>query len=310
MRNDDLLRLKQMRGAPPELVRALEALRKGANETARLERVASKLGPLLDAPPNASPSAGGTPLIASAIKLLVGGLVLLVPALFILRSERSEKPQVAVLAKQSAKLATPAPETTLEPVAALRREPAPPPRAVATEQAASAAPVDHAYHDKARAAQSARAHAHPPLPAARPTATATAISTADAPAPNPVPAAAEIAQASQPSPQNANAPGSELRAASVQQPKAASVATPNPVVRSEAELLFEARRAMPSDAARALRLLGEHEKRYPNGRLVPEREVLAIEALRSLGRKAEADARLRRFEARYPDSFHLQRLQH
>jgi hypothetical protein len=304
MPNDDPLRLKQMRGAPPELVRALEALRKGANETARLERVASKLGPRLDAPPNASPSAGGTPLIATAIKLIVGGLVLLVPALFILRSERSENPKVAVLANQSAKLATPAPETTPEPVVALRREPAPA-RAVATEQAASAAPVDHAYHDKARAAQSARAHAHPPLPAAR----ATAISTADAPAANPAPAA-EIAQASQPSPQNANAPGSEPRAASVQQPKVASVAAPNPVVRAEAELLFEARRAMPSDAARALRLLGEHEKRYPNGRLVPEREVLAIEALRSLSRKAEADARLRRFEARYPDSFHLQRLQH
>jgi hypothetical protein len=308
MPNDDPLRLKQMRGAPPELVRALEALRKGANETARLERVASKLGPLLDAPPNASPSARGTPLIATAIKLIVGGLVLLVPALFILRSERSENPKVAVIANQSAKLATPAPETTPEPVVALRREPAPA-RAVATEQAASAAPVDHAYHDKARAAQSARAHAHPPLPAARPTATGTAFSTADAPAPNPAPAA-EIAQASQPNPQNANAPGSEPRAASVQQPKAASVAAPNPVVRAEAELLFEARRAMPSDAARALRLVGEHEKRYPNGRLVPEREVLAIEALRSLGRKAEADARLRRFEARYPDSFHLQRLQH
>jgi hypothetical protein len=308
MPNDDPLRLKQMRGAPPELVRALEALRKGANETARLERVASKLGPLLDAAPNASTSVGGTPLIATAIKLIVGGLVLLVPALFILRSERSENPKVAVLANQSAKLATPAPETTPEPVVALRREPAPA-RAVATEQTANVAPVDHAYHDKARAAQSARAHAHPPLPAARATATATAFSTADAPAPNPAPAA-EIAQASQPNPQNANASGSEPRAASVQQPKAASVAAPNPVVRAEAELLFEARRAMPSDAARALRLVGEHEKRYPNGRLVPEREVLAIEALRSLGRKAEADARLRRFEARYPDSFHLQRLQH
>jgi hypothetical protein len=302
MRNDDPLRLKQMRGAPPELVRALEALRKGANETARLERVAAKLGPLLDAAPNVSPMAGGTRLLATSIKLIVGGLALLVPALFILRSEHSEKPPVAVLPNESAKLATPAPAATLEPVAAPSREPALP-LAVAT----SAAPVDHAYHDKARAAPSVRAHTRPPLAAARSSATAAASASSAA---NPTPAAAEVAQASQPSQQNANPPASEPRAASVQQPKAASVASPNPVVRSEAELLFEARSAMPSDAARALRLVGEHEKRYPKGRLVPEREVLAIEALRSLGRKAEADARLRRFEARYPDSFHLQRLQH
>jgi hypothetical protein len=307
MRNDDPLRLKQMRGAPPELVRALEALRKGANETARLERVASKLGPLLDAPPNPSPSAGSTPLIATAIKLIVGALALLIPALFILRSERSEKPRVAVLANESAKPALPVPEAPLDPVAAPRREPARP-LPVATEPVANAAPVDHANHDKARATPSIRTHAHPPPTAARSSATATAVSTAETPTPNPAPAA--VAQASQPSGQNANAPGSEPRAVSVQQPKAASVATLNPVVRAEAELLFDARRAMPSDAARALRLLEEHEKHYPNGRLVPEREVLAIEALRSLGRKAEADARLRRFEARYPDSFHLQRLQH
>jgi hypothetical protein len=77
---------------------------------------------------------------------------------------------------------------------------------------------------------------------------------------------------------------------------------------SESALLFEARKAMAHDAAGSLRLLNEHAQRYPKGALVPEREVLAIEALRALGRTAEADARLASFEARYPDSLHLSRL--
>jgi TolA-binding protein len=77
---------------------------------------------------------------------------------------------------------------------------------------------------------------------------------------------------------------------------------------TEAELLFQARKALTSDAALALRTVTEHEVRYPKGRLTPEREVLAIEALRQLGRTAEAEARLQRFEARYPKSLHLKRL--
>jgi outer membrane protein assembly factor BamD (BamD/ComL family) len=79
-------------------------------------------------------------------------------------------------------------------------------------------------------------------------------------------------------------------------------------VPTEAELLFQARKALTSDAALALRTVTEHEARYPKGRLTPEREVLAIEALRQLDRTAEAEARLQRFEARYPKSLHLKRL--
>jgi hypothetical protein len=41
---------------------------------------------------------------------------------------------------------------------------------------------------------------------------------------------------------------------------------------------------------------------------VPEREVLAIEALRKLGRKNDAGERLHKFETRYPGSIHLKRL--
>jgi hypothetical protein len=64
-----------------------------------------------------------------------------------------------------------------------------------------------------------------------------------------------------------------------------------------------------SQPSAALRLLDQHAARFPEGLLAPEREVLRIEALRRLGRTAEAEQRLRAFQARYPDSIHLRRLQ-
>ena len=72
--------------------------------------------------------------------------------------------------------------------------------------------------------------------------------------------------------------------------------------------LLKARKALKLDPSLTLSLVTEHQSYYPKGRLVPEREVLAIEALRNLGRKQEADERLKKFEARYPKSIHLQRL--
>ena len=96
MDEEDPIRLKQGPGAPPSLVRALEALRKGSDETARLERVAAKLGPLLDAPPPSMPakqSAGSASYKFTALKLIVAGLVLLAPVLWMMRRDGSAKPQ-------------------------------------------------------------------------------------------------------------------------------------------------------------------------------------------------------------------------
>jgi hypothetical protein len=78
--------------------------------------------------------------------------------------------------------------------------------------------------------------------------------------------------------------------------------------RSELELLFDARKALPTQPTAALRLLDEHAARFPRGMLAPEREVLAIEALRTLGRTTEATQRLRRFQSQFPESIHLRRL--
>jgi hypothetical protein len=78
---------------------------------------------------------------------------------------------------------------------------------------------------------------------------------------------------------------------------------------SEVQLLFEARRALGSDPAQALQWVRRHEQRFASGALSQEREVLAIEALRRLGRASEANARAARFRERYPASIHDRRVE-
>jgi hypothetical protein len=75
-----------------------------------------------------------------------------------------------------------------------------------------------------------------------------------------------------------------------------------PAQLSEAELLERARSALKSDPARALARANEHRSRFPGGVLVQEREVIAIQALRQLGRTAEADRRAEAFQKAFPGS--------
>ncbi|HKY34754.1 MAG TPA: hypothetical protein VJN18_02340 [Polyangiaceae bacterium] len=71
---------------------------------------------------------------------------------------------------------------------------------------------------------------------------------------------------------------------------------------SEAGLLEQARAALRSDPGRALARANEHRRRFPGGVLVQEREVIAIKALRQLGRNSEADQRAAAFEKAFPGS--------
>jgi len=82
-----------------------------------------------------------------------------------------------------------------------------------------------------------------------------------------------------------------------------------PTAAGEGALLLRARQILPSDPAAALDLTREHARRFPAGTLVPEREVLAIDALAQLGRLSEARARFSGFRARFPQSPHLARLE-
>lgn len=71
---------------------------------------------------------------------------------------------------------------------------------------------------------------------------------------------------------------------------------------SEDALLHRAHAASLSDPRKALALTAEHVRRFPNGMLAQEREVLAIEALARLGRRDDARARATAFSASYPGS--------
>lgn len=62
------------------------------------------------------------------------------------------------------------------------------------------------------------------------------------------------------------------------------------------------------DAAEALKWAEAARKMFPQGTLVQEREVVAIEALVLLGRRLEAETRFEAFVAAFPASGHLPRL--
>ncbi len=61
--------------------------------------------------------------------------------------------------------------------------------------------------------------------------------------------------------------------------------------------------------AEGLRLLNEHQRKFPNGRLAEERRAARIQALCALGNRTEAEAELARLAQSSPRSPHLARAQ-
>ncbi len=77
----------------------------------------------------------------------------------------------------------------------------------------------------------------------------------------------------------------------------------------EAALLAEAKRIVKKDPKRALALTRMHARRFPNGTLVQEREVLAIRALFQIGNKNDAQKRGEAFLRAFPSSIHRSALE-
>ncbi|MBW2463959.1 MAG: hypothetical protein JRH11_20085 [Deltaproteobacteria bacterium] len=71
---------------------------------------------------------------------------------------------------------------------------------------------------------------------------------------------------------------------------------------TETELIDEARSLLRTTPRAALRKLSAHERRFPAGQLVGERELLALEALDALGEHEARRTRAQRFIANYPRS--------
>lgn len=88
-----------------------------------------------------------------------------------------------------------------------------------------------------------------------------------------------------PSPGGATSPGVDIPSAPSGAPPAA-----DPLLR-EAQLLDQARALLAASPSAALSRLDQHARQFPQGKLGLERELLTIEALRRLGRGAEARAR-------------------
>lgn len=77
---------------------------------------------------------------------------------------------------------------------------------------------------------------------------------------------------------------------------------------AEAALLEGARREAGRDPRRALKALDQHLRRYPEGALAAEREVLAIEVLGRLGRNEAQRRRAERFLVRFAHSPYIDRV--
>jgi hypothetical protein len=73
-------------------------------------------------------------------------------------------------------------------------------------------------------------------------------------------------------------------------------------------LLGAAQSALAADPNRALQLTAEHRRQFPSGAFTQEREVIEIDALYRLGRKAEAERRATQFIARNPGSSYARRV--
>jgi hypothetical protein len=117
------------------------------------------------------------------------------------------------------------------------------------------------------------------------------------------------------------APSSEQPANPVEATPAPAAASPPPAARAgnrlpsagaregsvaldEATILERARADLAANPAHALALTSEHAKLFPHGVLAQEREVIAIAALRRLGRTAAAEWRAEAFDRSYPHSAH------
>lgn len=140
-------------------------------------------------------------------------------------------------------------------------------------------------------------------PVAAPPAPAPVV--AEEPAPTPAPVAPVVAPVPQ-APPRPPAPRAAPRAAAPPRPPAPS---PEETLSREAALLEEARALVRTSPGAALRKVAEHERLFRQAVLVPERELIAVEALARLGRPTDARRRARALLARHPGTLYEERVE-
>ncbi len=273
---------------------ALAVAREDMPDETQLDALATRLGPWLDPGPGggsggADAGGGGGAAAgaagATAVKAVVGTLIIAAVgsgALWMRAAHSGSEPTVRH------------PSAALDGLAPEARQQRPPSAATGTTVVA-------------------RSHPHPaPSPAMGP-ATPSAAIPHQAPVVPAVGASADRTRSA--SGQTPVAPSATGALPGV--PAAAGASTPMPSAASagnardangasaELTLLDRAQDALARSPAQCLRLTAEHARRFPDGVLTQEREVLAIEALLRLGHRAEASTRAARFRSRFPGSAQL-----
>jgi hypothetical protein len=119
---------------------------------------------------------------------------------------------------------------------------------------------------------------------------------AESPAALPVPDSSAAIASAEPAASASTAPMAKPRSASP------SASAKDEALLEEHALLAQARRALDSSPSETLARVAEHQKRFPGGTLVVEREFLRISALARLGRAAQARAARDVFVAQWPRS--------
>lgn len=172
--------------------------------------------------------------------------------------------------------------------------------AIPAASLAGARAVGHAWFAKAVgvAAFVALAGGAARLAARRPAAPPPAATARVAPRPPPAaPAAVVVA------PAPVAAPPAVVAPAPVARPATAAPRDDDRAFRDELALLDRALAALGhDDVGGAAAALSQHARRFPAGRLAPEREALRVRCAAAGGDPAAAEAARRRFHQRYPDS--------
>lgn len=325
----DTARLSTRSDVPPEMLRALQALKGEAPSRRTLDVVASRLGNLLDAPPPAAQPAKwlwrGLGARAVAVRVGIAALTIGTAAVWLRPPARqqaeSARTPSGVDAQHGAPSATVAPSaaapSTVPASAQAALPEAEPPvqgstnstdfrvagrsRSLDVSGTAVAASTDRAAsRGRSRRTRGASSTGRATV---QPVGESTS-SSVDRQGPAAVVAPERSAPQGLPLPAHAEVVG-PTPDAGVAREVAEAPAVRQP---SEVELMLAARRLAGRDPRAAQRLLEQHAARFPKGVLAPEREVLAIEVLRALGQTAEAEQRLQLFRAQYPNSMHLRRL--
>ncbi|WP_437337502.1 hypothetical protein [Sorangium sp. So ce394] len=270
--SDELPRLIDADGSPDALRLGLEAARRDGPDEVRLARLAARLPLGGPGPSGGSAAPSGGSAAPSGGSAAPSGLAPTVAA--------APPTVLSGLAIGAAVGAVLVGAVWLMPS---RSQPPPgPPRAAAVATAPKAAPT---------AAPVAEA---PAVPADAPPA---------APPPRGLDPEPPRPPASAPAPPRAPAPATDAKVAG--DPAQAAL----PDAETETGLLQRAQDALGARPAEALALTDVHRARFPGGALSQEREVIAIGALKALGRGGEARARADRFVAEHPSSAYRRRIE-